>query len=166
MSRSSSVTVRVQPVVDRTAASGMFHVHAETLSVSTSSRLDVLDVTDRVMALVHACPVTEGMVSLVSLHTTCCVFVNEFQKALAADFKRFLEQVAAEGGNWLHNDPKHSDCERTNADSHLRALLLGHGVTLQVSGGELVLGQWQRVLLAELDGPRTRTLRMSVMGIA
>jgi len=37
---------------------------------------------------------------------------------------------------------------------------------MQVSGGELVLGQWQRVLVAELDGPRTRSLRLQVMGVA
>jgi thiamine phosphate synthase YjbQ (UPF0047 family) len=52
-----------------------------------------------------------------------------------------------------------------NADSHLRAMLLGHTLTVQVSGGELVLGRWQRLLLAELDGPRTRTLRLTAMGI-
>ena len=45
-----------------------------------------------------------------------------------------------------------------NADSHLRALLLGHSLTLQISGGEVVLGQWQRLLMAELDGPRTPRL--------
>ena len=50
------------------------------------------------------------------------------------------------------------------ADAHLRALLLGHSVTLQVSGGELVLGQWQRVLMAELDGPRARSLRLKILG--
>ena len=66
----------------------------------------------------------------------------------------------------MHNDPEHSDCDRMNADSHLRSLLLGHSLTLQVSGGEVVLGQWQRILMAELDGPRARTLRIQVMGIA
>jgi thiamine phosphate synthase YjbQ (UPF0047 family) len=66
---------------------------------------------------------------------------------------------------WLHNDPQHSDCSRMNAGAHLRALLLNHSLTLQISGGELVLGQWQRVLVAELDGPRTRSLRLQVMGV-
>ena len=46
----------------------------------------------------------------------------------------------------MHNDPDHSDCDRQNADSHLRAMLLGHSLTMQISGGELVLGQWQRIL--------------------
>ena len=77
---------------------------------------------------------------------------------------RVLERIAAREAGWLHDDPAHSDCERLNADAHLRAMFLGHGVTLQVSGGELVLGQWQRVLFAELDGPRPRTLRLLAMG--
>ena len=44
--------------------------------------------------------------------------------------------------------------------------VLGHSLSLQVSGGEVVLGQWQRIVMAELDGPRSRTIRISVMGIA
>ena len=66
----------------------------------------------------------------------------------------------------MHNDPAHSDCDRMNADSHLRAMLLGHSLTLPISGGEVVLGQWQRILLAELDGPRPRTIRVQIMGAA
>jgi thiamine phosphate synthase YjbQ (UPF0047 family) len=45
-------------------------------------------------------------------------------------------------------------------------MLLGHHLTLQVSGGELVLGQWQRILMAELDGPRARSLRVQAVGVA
>ena len=67
---------------------------------------------------------------------------------------------------WMHNDPAHSDCDRANADSHLRALLLGHTLSLQVSGGEVVLGQWQRILMAELDGPRARSLRIQILGVS
>ena len=91
-------------------------------------------------------------------------FINEFQTALLTDIKAFLEQMVARDAEWLHNDPEHSDCDRMNADSHLRAMLLGHSLTLQVSGGEVVLGQWQRILMAELDGPRARTLRIQVLG--
>jgi len=93
------------------------------------------------------------------------VLINESQSALMADIKRFLEQVVDRDADWLHNDPAHSDCDRFNADAHLRALLLGPAITLQIAGGDLVLGQWQRVLLAELDGPRARSLRVQVMGL-
>jgi len=126
----------------------------------------VLDLTDRVMALVRCLRIKEGIVSLFSMHTTCSVFINEFQTALLSDIKRFLEQMVARDAEWMHNNPEHSDCDRMNADSHLRALLLGHNLTLQVSGGEVVLGQWQRILMAELDGPRARSLRIQILGIA
>jgi secondary thiamine-phosphate synthase enzyme len=94
------------------------------------------------------------------------VFINEFQTALLSDIKRFLEKMVARDEAWVHNDPDFSDCDRMNADSHLRALLLGHSLTLQISGGDVVLGQWQRILMGELDGPRSRTLRVQVWGIA
>ena len=97
---------------------------------------------------------------------TCALFINEAQPALHADIKRVLEDIVERDGQWMHNDPAHSDCDRLNADAHLRAMLLGHSITLQVSGGELVLGQWQRLLMAELDGPRSRTLRVQIMGAA
>ena len=117
------------------------------------------------MALVRQTRVHEGTVSLFSMHTTCTLFINEFQNALLADIRRFLEHIVDRDAGWLHNDPEHSDCDRMNADAHLRAMVLGHTLTLQVSGGEIVLGQWQRLLMAELDGPRARTVRIQVMGV-
>ncbi len=166
MSKSSTVTVRETPVEQVASASaGGLKVHGETMLVETNQRIEVIDLTDRVTRLVHGVGVREGLVSLWSLHTTCAVFINEYQKALLSDIKRFLEQIVARDAEWMHNDPAHSDCDRMNADSHLRTMLLGHSLTLQVSGGDLVLGQWQRVLMAELDGPRARTLRAQVWGI-
>jgi len=167
MSKSSVVTVRETPVARTTAAStGGMAVVAETIEIDTSERIDLIDLTDTVMAFVRRSGVKEGLISLWSMHTTCSVFINESQQALEADIKGFLETIASRADYYRHNDPKHSDCDRQNADSHLRAMVLGHSVSMQVSGGELVVGQWQRVLCAELDGPRTRKVRAQVMGIA
>ena len=166
MSKSSTVTVRETPVSEVTSATaGALMIHGETLVISTDQRIEVVDMTDRVMTFVRGLRIREGIVNLWSMHTTCTVFINEFQSALLSDIKRFLEQMVARDEEWLHNDPDHSDCDRMNADSHLRALLLGHSLTLQISGGEVVLGQWQRVLMAELDGPRARTLRLQAWGV-
>ena len=167
MSRRSTATVRETPVQDvATAKAGGLTIHGETFVVQTNQRIELIDLTNRVMEFVGAFQIREGLVSLWSMHTTCTLFINEFQTALLADIKRFLEQIVAQDAEWLHNDPAHSDCERMNADSHLRAMLLGHSLTLQISGGELVLGQWQRILMAELDGPRARTLRAQIVGIS
>jgi len=165
MSKRSTATVRVQPVAQATSVSGPFAVQAETFTIQTGERIQIVDLTDRVMTAVHELGVKEGLVSVFSMHTTCTLFINEFQPALVADIRRFLEHAVSGETDWMHNDPAHSDCDRANADAHLRAILLGHSVTLQVAGGEVVLGQWQRVLMAELDGPRARTFRISAMGV-
>jgi secondary thiamine-phosphate synthase enzyme len=160
MSKSSTVTVREKPVESvASATAGGLIIRGETFVVETDQRVEVIDLTRQFN-------VSEGLVSIWSMHTTCTLFINEFQVALLSDIKRFLEQMVARDAEYMHNDPQHSDCDRNNADSHLRAMLLGHNLTLQISGGEVVLGQWQRLLMAELDGPRARSLRVQIFGVS
>jgi secondary thiamine-phosphate synthase enzyme len=166
MTRSSLTTVRSEPAAPATSASGPILVKAETFTLTSDRTLQLLDLTDEVMSRVGGLGVREGTATLSSLHTTCAVFINESQAALREDMEQFLSHVVDPATPWLHNDPQYSDCSRMNAGAHLRALLLSHSLTMQISGGELVLGQWQRVLVAELDGPRTRSLRLQVMGVA
>jgi secondary thiamine-phosphate synthase enzyme len=167
MSKSSTVTVRERPVeAVASASAGGLTIHGEVFIVQTDQRVEVIDLTNRVMEFVRRFEVREGLVSIWSMHTTCTLFINEFQNALLSDIKRFLETMVARDAEYMHNDPQHSDCDRMNADSHLRAMLLGHNLTLQISGGEVVLGQWQRMLMAELDGPRARSLRVQIFGIS
>ena len=165
MSKRSTATLRARPVEAVASVTGAVVIHGENFQVSTTSRTQVIDLTERVMEYVQPFAIREGQVSLWSMHTTCALFINESQKALIEDITSFLEELVARDRYYRHNDPDHSDCDRANADSHLRALLLGHSLTLQISGGEVVLGQWQRLLMAELDGPRTRTIRVQVIGI-
>jgi secondary thiamine-phosphate synthase enzyme len=164
-SKSSSVTLRETPV-QAASVSGPLVVDSESLLVQSDKRIELVDITDVVMERIRQSNIREGLASLWSMHTTCALFINEAQKALHVDILRVLEQVVDRDAEWMHNDPQHSDCDRMNADAHLRAMLLGHSVTLQISSGELVLGQWQRVLVAELDGPRARSVRIQVMGVA
>jgi secondary thiamine-phosphate synthase enzyme len=165
MTKSSTVTVRERPVEDvATTSLGRLTIHGETPIVQTDQRVELVDLTALVMEFASTVNMREGIVSLWSMHTTCALFISEFQTALLTDITRFLEQIVARDAVYLHNNPEHSDCDRLNADSHLRAMLLGHHLTLQVSGGEVVLGQWQRILMAELDGPRARSLRIQIIG--
>jgi len=166
MSKRSAVNATEAGQGATSAAGGGIVVRGDTLTIQTHERIELTDVTDRVIAAVRETGVRAGIVSLWSMHTTFAVFMNESQKALHADIKRLLETMVDRDADWMHNDPDHSDCDRLNADAHLRAMLLGHSLTLQISGGELVLGQWQRVLVAELDGPRSRTLRVQVLGVS
>jgi secondary thiamine-phosphate synthase enzyme len=137
----------------------------QTLTAETRDRVELIDLTDQVREFVRGLSIQEGLISVCSQHTTCAVFVTENQTALKADIVRLLEALAPRSAGWLHNDPVHSDCDRRNGDSHLRAILLGQGVTLQIHESEVALGEWQRVLLGELDGPRTRTVFIQASGL-
>ena len=164
MTERATGTMRQAPAPP-SSVTGTLVLHADSLEIDTRERVELVDLTDGVRDLVRRSSIREGLANLWSLHTTCAIFINEVQRALHADIRSFLEQVVAQDGAWMHNDPAHSDCDRMNADAHLRAMLLGHSLTLQITGGEIVLGQWQRLLMAELDGPRERSIRVQVMGI-
>lgn len=133
------------------------------LDIETTKRVEIRDLTELVREIVRGTGVEAGLVTLSSMHTTTAIFVNEPQSALLEDIEQLLERLAPRAEDWKHNDPRYSDCDRQNADAHLRAIMLGSSVTLQVADGALTMGQWQRVLMAELDGPRTRQLVLQIL---
>jgi len=131
----------------------------------TNDRLQLINVTDRINEIVQKSGIRYGMVHLQSLHTTTAVFINEWQDALLHDVKTFLEDVVTRENAWRHNDPQYSDCERQNADSHMRGMLMGQTLCLQVRNSSVLLGTWQSIILAEFDGPRSRSVSVQVSGI-
>lgn len=133
------------------------------MDIETTKRVEMRDLTALVQEMVRNAEVEAGLVTVSSMHTTTAIFVNEPQTALLDDIEQLLERLAPRGEEWKHNDPRYSDCDRQNADAHLRAIVLGSSVTLQVADGDLVMGQWQRILMAELDGPRTRQLVLQIL---
>jgi secondary thiamine-phosphate synthase enzyme len=141
-----------------------FRLRAETLTVSTRERLELINITERLAEQVRLSGVREGFALVTSLHTTLALFINEYQAALLDDIRSFLEESVVRERYYKHNDPAHSDCDRSNADAHLRALLLGHHLVLPVRDRELLLGTFQSVILAELDGPRERALQLQILG--
>lgn len=144
---------------------GKLKMFSRTVQVVTGSRVELYNVTDKIKDLVKSSGIKAGFLILSTLHTTTALFINEFQAALMADVKHFLERLANREHGYLHNCEDCSDCERKNADAHIRALVLGHHVTLPIQGGNIPLGQWQSILFAELDGPRERSLTAQVIGI-
>jgi len=139
-------------------------VAGHVFNYRTRHQFELIDLTQQVEDLVAKTGIREGMALLQSLHSTAAIFVNEWQEALLDDFRTLLEQAVRDDVPWRHNDPRYSDCDRSNAASHLRALLLGTSVMLAVRGGNVVRGQWQSIILAELDGPRTRSISLQVLG--
>jgi secondary thiamine-phosphate synthase enzyme len=131
----------------------------------TSERMQLINITDRINEIVHKSGIRDGLVHLQSLHTTTSVFINEWQDALLHDVRSFLDQLVERENGWRHNDPQFSDCERKNADSHLRGMIMGQSLCLQVRNSAVLLGTWQSIILAEFDGPRSRSMSIQVSGV-
>ncbi len=140
-------------------------MHVETLCYETRERLELINITRDLNEVVRKHGLKAGLLIVQSLHTTTAVFINEFQQALLDDIKAFLERLVGRFDYWRHNDPKLSECNRKNADSHLRAMILGHTLSVPVCNGEIALGGWQSIILAELDGPRERAIQVQVLGV-
>lgn len=137
----------------------------ERLKIPTSEPLELLDITGKVIEVLRMSGIKNGFVNLCSLHTTTSVFLNEFQSALLEDIRAMLRRLVDDQEWYRHNSSEFSDCERRNAASHLRGLLLGTGtLSIQVAKGELTLGQFQSIIFAELDGPRERGLQIQLVG--
>ncbi len=147
------------------ARPAFLQVALETIVYKTRERLELINITKDVNEIVKKHGFRAGFALVQSLHTTTAIFINEFQQALVDDMKAFLERVVGRFDYWRHNDPRLSECYRKNADAHLRAMLLGHTLSLPVSEGELAIGNWQSVILAELDGPRDRAVQIQVLGV-
>ena len=137
----------------------------QTITLLSESRTQLLDITKQVRDVVLSADVKEGMLLINSLHTTCALFVNEFQGALIEDLTSMLNRLVKERNGYRHDDPRYSDCERGNAHAHLRAALLGRSVAVGITGGEMSLGRFQSVIFAELDGPRQRSIDLQIMGV-
>src|SRR5215469_17253593 len=162
MKTATASKAKLVPEVRPTAALQMY---LETLVYKTRERLELINITRDLNEVVHKHGLKAGFVLVQSLHTTTAVFINEFQQALIDDMKSFLERLVGRLDYWRHNDPKLSECDRKNADSHLRAMMLGHTLQVPVRDGELALGYWQSIILAELDGPRERAIQVQILGI-
>jgi secondary thiamine-phosphate synthase enzyme len=124
-----------------------------TVNVETNAPIDVVDVTDRVTAELPA--IEAGLCTVFVEHTTAAVSINEAESRLIEDIEQFVAELSAPEG-WKH------DALDGNADAHLRSSLLGRSVSVPIRDGELALGTWQSVLLIECDGPRNRSLSVTV----
>ena len=162
----ASVSTKVLDSSAVEVVTGPSRVASRTIKVDTRDRVELHNLTEQVRDFVRSSGVGAGQVIVGSMHTTCAVFVNEWQDALLHDIRSHLEASVSRGAYYRHNDPEWSDCDRNNADSHLRTLVLGTHVTLPVIGGDVVVGEWQSVILGELDGPRERLIRLQVVGTA
>ena len=136
-------------------------VNMRRLAFTTTEPIQLVDVTDDVAAAVRSTGVRDGIVTIVSRHTTMAVRIQEAEPLLLNDLLHFLHKLAPSNAHYQHNDFRirthhMHDGESPNGHSHCLQFLLGTSETVPVVDGELALGEWQRLFLVELDGPRPK----------
>lgn len=122
----------------------------EKYNIRTSTRNEMVDVTERLRQVILSRHMTEGMLIVYVPHTTAAVTINEnADPDVKSDLLAKLSELAPKQESYY----RHAE---GNSDSHLKAAMLGHTVTVLVEAGRLVLGRWQGVYFCEFDGPRER----------
>jgi len=128
----------------------------KVLRISTGSLKEVVDLTDRIESLIRREKMQEGLCSLFVTHTTAALTTGEIGEGTEKDLLQVVEQMIPPIRFRHAHDPSH-------AWSHMASSILGPSLTIPVSAGKLVLGTWQSVMLVELDGPRERTIHVTLL---
>jgi secondary thiamine-phosphate synthase enzyme len=131
---------------------------AEVLRVSTGQLKEIVDLTPRIQVLIERARMREGLCALFVAHTTAALTTGEIGEGTEQDLLDVVEQIIPSIRFRHAHDPSH-------AWSHMAASLLGPALTLPVTDGRLALGTWQSVLLVELDGPRERTVYVTLLAV-
>ena len=131
-----------------------------TFEVRSSSAREVLDLTDRIQAVVRESGISDGLCNVFTPHATAAVTINENDDPnIGVDLQVALRKMIPDHDDWLH------DRIDGNAAAHIKAAIIGPSETLPVQDGRLLLGTWQNVFLCELDGPRAaRRVVVTVTG--
>ncbi|MEO0294022.1 MAG: secondary thiamine-phosphate synthase enzyme YjbQ [candidate division WOR-3 bacterium] len=127
------------------------------IGVSTSRRNEFVAVTEKVRSVVRESGIKEGCVILYVPHTTAAVTINEdYDPSVKNDILNKLSELIPQGVGYSHSEG--------NADSHIKASIIGCSEVIPISKGDLELGRWQGIFFCEFDGPRSRRLIVQVMG--
>ncbi|MGM0568717.1 MAG: secondary thiamine-phosphate synthase enzyme YjbQ [Elusimicrobiota bacterium] len=129
--------------------------------LSTKGYNDMVDITGEIEAFVRESGVSDGAVSVFVRGSTGAVSAIEFEPNLVKDFKEAMERFAPSNKTYHHKKTWNDD----NGFSHVRASLVGPSEVVPVSGGRLIIGTWQQIVVIDFDtGPRKREVFLTVLG--
>jgi len=134
----------------------------DTITIASHREGEILNITPQVQAIVTKSGIADGLASLFVRHSTAALTTIEFEDGVLADLTRALAILAPDTAEYAH-DSRWGD---GNGRSHVKAALVGPSLTVPVSGGTLMCGTWQQIVLLELDvnAGRERTVICTVTG--
>ena len=130
------------------------------LTFEIAARMDFVNITRQVEAVVRESGVREGLCLVNAMHITASVFVNDDEPGLHQDYKEWLEALAP-------HDParyRHNRTGEDNGDAHHKRQIMGREVVVAVTGGKLDFGPWEQIFYGEFDGRRAKRVLVKVLG--
>jgi secondary thiamine-phosphate synthase enzyme len=132
------------------------------LKMHTPERMAFVNITDEVQKAVAEAAVGEGLCLVNAMHITASVFINDDEKGLHEDYKRWLEQLAP-------YDPSperyhHNRTGEDNGDAHHKRQIMGREVVVAITRGKLDFGPWEQIFYGEFDGRRDKRVLIKVIG--
>jgi secondary thiamine-phosphate synthase enzyme len=134
----------------------------EYLTFHLPARMAFENITPRVEEIVKKSGVQEGLVLVNAMHITASVFINDDEKGLHEDYKKWLEQLAP-----FNASPQvyhHNRTGEDNADAHLKRQVMGREVVVAITKGKLDFGPWEQIFYGEFDGNRPKRVLVKVLG--
>lgn len=134
----------------------------EYLTFNIPARMDFVNITRTVEEIVRKSGVQEGLCLVNAMHITASVFINDDERGLHEDYKRWLEQLAP-----FDPSPERYHHNRTgedNADAHHKRQIMGREVVVAVTKGKLDFGPWEQIFYGEFDGRRAKRVLVKVIG--
>lgn len=131
------------------------------LTLNTSKRIEMINITSYVRKAVEESQVKEGLCLVNAMHISASVFINDNESGLHYDFEKWLEKLAP------HNpieQYKHNDTGEDNADAHLKRQVMGREVVVAITSGKLDFGPWEQIFYGEFDGQRPKRVLIKVLG--
>jgi len=126
-------------------------------TITTRFRAELVDITEQVRGVIFSSGIRTGICQVFTLHTTAGLTINEnADPDVRSDILETLNRLVPWKADYRHTEG--------NSAAHVKALLIGSSVTVPVDDGRLVLGTWQGIYFCEFDGPRTRTVTVTVVG--
>jgi secondary thiamine-phosphate synthase enzyme len=136
-------------------------VYSGEIQLQTKCEHDMVDITDDVQQVVHQSHIENGIVCAFVPGSTGTITTVEYEPGLMKDIPRALEIIAPRDIPYDHHETWHDD----NGRSHVRASIMGPGITIPVRKGRVMHGTWQQIVFIELDTrSRERTILIQVLG--
>ncbi len=125
------------------------------LTIKSSAKKEIIDITDEIQNIIREENASEGICKIFVLHTTCALTTGDLDPKTDKDYLTAIEKMFPKGNYFHPHNPEH-------VGDHIMSSIIGNSVSIPVEKGKLSLGTWQRIILIELNGPRERSLNISL----